>query len=157
MSRALYRLLISLSLARAPWLLVGLQTDLRFAQEVLSFTPLNFSQSDVKAASAASAPSDTASAKSIADKADTKDDAKQQLQQSQQSQQKPSADVLQALNCVTFDEGVALARELGGLGYSECSSKHNVGLQQLFDHVLRTVARAGFRAAPGGKKKCIVQ
>ena len=48
----------------------------------------------------------------------------------------------------TYDEGVALAKEVGAIGYLECSSKSQEGLSPLFDEIFRyflSIKRTGSR------------
>lgn len=52
-----------------------------------------------------------------------------------------------------FDHYMAEAKKIGAMRYMECSALKNVGLQEVFEEVVRTSTRAKSSTASGGKKK----
>lgn len=69
----------------------------------------------------------------------------------------------QGLRPVSYEQGQAVAKEIGAAKYVECSAKTRRGVQEVFDSALREVLkkkwgkRVGVGSSQGGGgKKCVV-
>lgn len=69
----------------------------------------------------------------------------------------------QGLKPVSYEQGAAVAKEIGAAAYRECSAKTREGVQEVFDTALREAMKkrwkkrgGGGGALGGGGKKCLI-
>ncbi|XP_013117917.2 ras-related protein Rac1-like [Stomoxys calcitrans] len=67
------------------------------------------------------------------------------------------SDEFPRLGCITHDQGLMLAQEIGALDYRECSARQGIGISEVFESVVQCgLYYRSINRIPRKKRKCVV-